>query len=49
MQYKIGWYGEDDKRRYKVVETKAEALDLITGLMDYPGQISVKQVTTVNL
>lgn len=49
VQYKVGWYDKDDKRRYKTLETKAEALDLIESLLEYPGQISIKQVAPFTL
>lgn len=48
-QYKVGWYDKNEKRQYRIVDSKEEALDLIKGLMDYPGQISVKQVMTFEL
>lgn len=49
LQYKIGWYNKNERRCYKTVETKEEAIDLIAALLDYPGQISVKQVTPFKL
>ena len=45
-QFKIGWYDACGKRRYKDAESKAEALDLIAQLMDFPGPISVNQTKT---
>lgn len=48
-QYKVGWYDSSEKRQYRIVDSKVEALDLIKGLMDYPGQISVKQVKAFQL
>lgn len=48
-KYKVGYYDSCGKRRYKIIESKEEALDLISDLMNFPGQISVKQITTVSL
>lgn len=48
-QFKIGWYDDAGKRKYVLVETKAEAFEFIGLLIDYPGQVSIKQFTTLGL
>lgn len=49
VQYKIGWYDDAGKRKYVLVETKAEALEFIERLIDYPGQVSIKRITSLGL
>ena len=48
-RYKVGYYDSSGRRRYKVVDSKAEVHELIDDLMNFPGQVSVKLITTVNL
>ena len=48
-KYKVGYYDSNDKRKYKIVSTKAEVLDLISDLMNFPGHISVKRITEFSL
>ncbi len=48
-KYKVGYYDSSGKRRYKVVSSKEEVHELIDDLMNFPGQVSIKLITTVNL
>lgn len=48
-KYKVGYYDEKGNRRYKIVDSKETALQLIESLLDSPGQVSVKKVSEFKL
>lgn len=42
-KYKVGYYDEKGRRHYKIVDTKKEALELVSEMIDISSHISIKR------